>query len=62
MRHGRGMKTRSQLFTGNGVGAKQEKENTVAVVGDAAVGVFQGLTWNPLLEIPGKRRGPKGKG
>ena len=56
------MKTRSQLFTGNGVGAKQEKENTVAVVGDAAVGVFQGLTWNPLLEIPGKRRGPKGKG
>lgn len=62
MRHGRGMKTRSQLFTRSGVGAEQEKENMVAAVGDAAVRVFQGLTWNPLLEIPGKRRGPKGKG
>lgn len=61
MRHGRGMKTRSQLFTGSGVGAEQE-ENMVAAVGDAAVRVFQGLTWNPLLGIPGKRRGPMGKG
>lgn len=47
MRLGRGMKAGGQLFTGNCVGSKQEK-NIAAVVGDAADRVFHGPCGNPF--------------